>query len=654
VYNRKLLLFIIILITLQLLGGCSSQLSDSNPKVKNGRIDLTQLQLENDVVRLDGGWEFYWNQLLKPSGLEAGVITGYLDIPSSWNKYLTNEKGNSGDGYATYRLTFITAENRRLALKIPRVRTAYKLWVNGELYASAGTVGKTRDSMIPQYLPQIAFFEARQGENEIVIQVSNFYHRSGGILESIKLGSEKKILGLRYKDIAEELLLFGSLMSIGAYHLALFFFRKKNRPPLYFGLFCILIGIRTLLIGECFFIYLFPKFNWEIAHKIQTLTFYLGVPLILMFFMSVFPKYFHVRIIRMAQLIGAAFGILALLTAARIFTVANPLYQIWTIIVIIYVLGVFVKISIHREKGSWLIILGALALLLTSVNDIIFYSIWMNDSGPLFLKTLVRTSNLSSFGQLIFAITNSLLLAKRFSNSLEQEEVMTAKLTEINSNLDELVLQRTKALEESNKKIEYQKLELEKANQVLHQLSLKDSLTGIWNRRKYDQTIKMEWNRCLRYQRSIALILIDIDYFKEFNDCYGHMAGDECLVKIGETLKNCLIRSTDMAVRYGGEEFVVLLTETGNEEAVKIANMLREKIEELRIPHEKSTVSSYVTVSIGVTSTVPHMNSSRNDLFKAADKALYQAKTAGRNQVIFLSGEFYDPDESVKGHSKME
>lgn len=636
-YNhRKFLLLIILLIILSIWGGCSAQLPDSNPKAEKGIMDLTQLQFENEVVQLNGKWEFYWNQLLDPGKMDTGVITGYMDIPSSWNKYITNEERYSGDGYATYRLTFITEENERLALKIPRLRTAYKLWINGELTASAGTVGKTRDAMIPQFLPQVAFFESQQGKNEIVVQVSNFHHRSGGILESIKLGSEKQILGLRYKSIANELLLFGSLVFIGAYHLALFFFRKKNRSPLYFGLFCILVSIRTLLVGECFFIYLFPKFNLEIAHKIQTLTFYLGVPLILMFFMSIFPAYFHKRIIRLAQIVGAAFGILVLLTPARIFTVANPLYQIWTITMIIYVLAVLIKISIRKEKGSWLIAIGALVLLLTSLNDIIFLSIWMNDNGPSFLKALFRAGNLSSVGQFIFAFTNSLLLAKKFSYSLEQEEVMTAKLTEINTNLDELVLQRTKALAESTEEIELQKLELEKVNRQLQKLSLKDPLTKLWNRRKYDETINLEWNRCLRHQRPIALVLLDIDYFKEYNDYYGHLAGDQCLTKIGQTIKNLLSRSTDMAARYGGEEFIVILPETEKEEAVKIANMLRQKIEALHILHEQSPVSNYVAVSIGVTFTIPNINSSYEDLFKVVDKALYQAKADGRNQVKFL------------------
>jgi diguanylate cyclase (GGDEF)-like protein len=625
----------IMLFLVFILVGCSEQRFNIKPKAESGVIDLSQIQLKSDVVSIDGYWEFYWNQLLAPGEVEAGVLNEYVQIPSSWNKYTGNQE-HSGYGYATYRLQFITGENTRLALKMPRLFTAYKLWVNGELIASAGKVGKTRETMTPQYLPQVALFEPQQGVNEILIQVSNFYHRSGGMVESIKLGGEKQILSLRYEDLARELIVFGSLMCLGAYNLALFLFRKKNTSALWFGLFCVLIGIRTILVGERFFIYLFPNFSWEIAHKMQTLTFYFGVPLILMFFKSVYPRYFHAQIIKTSQIIGAFFGLLVLLTPAKIFTPFNPIYQIWSGFLIIYILAALIRLSVHKEKGNWFIILGALALLLSSANDIIFLSIWMNDGGPAFLKSLLRTGNLSSLGQLIFAFTNSLLLAKNFSDSLEQEEVLTARLTEINCNLDELVLQRTKDLEKSNERIEQQKLELEEANRALKELSFNDPLTGIWNRRKYDQMLEIEWRRCLRNKQPLGLILLDIDNFKEYNDSYGHLAGDECLIKIAELLKKSLSRASDMVARYGGEEFVVLLPGSGKEEAIKVADMLRKKFESMHILHEKSLVSKYVTVSIGATSMVPDSSSSYEDLFKMADKALYLAKNTGKNQVRFL------------------
>jgi len=134
----------------------------------------------------------------------------------------------------------------------------------------------------------------------------------------------------------------------------------------------------------------------------------------------------------------------------------------------------------------------------------------------------------------------------------------------------------------------------------------------------------------------MALLFIDVDYFKNYNDQYGHMAGDECLIKISETLKTSLSRSTDMAVRYGGEEFIVLLSETMKEEANAIGHKLLKSIEDLAIPHSQSLVKNYVTVSIGVSSMIPNTYSLYKDLVKVADKALYHAKSNGRNQVKYL------------------
>jgi diguanylate cyclase (GGDEF)-like protein len=638
--NKKFIFSMIVLVfILPLLGGCSSKISFNQPRAKEGVLDLSQCRLDQKVVNLDGQWEFYWKQLLEPEDLNTTSIdnNGYIETPSSWNHHYINGEELPGEGYATYRLKLITGEQDRLAIKIPRIFTAYKLWVNEELIASSGTVGQNRDTMTPQYLPQVACFDAQPGENQIVIQVSNFYHRSGGMLESLTLGNEKLILDLRYKNVAYELVLFGCLIIIGAYHLVLFFFRRQNPSTLYFGLFCIFVGIRTLLVGERFFIYLFPGFNWEIAHKIQTLTFYLGVPLIVMFFKSIFPKDINHKICKVIVVVGILFGGLVLLTPAKIFTLFNPVYQLFCVAVIIYLTYVFLRKLGRKEKYVGLVVAGGLALFITSLNDIVFASIWLNDSGSTLLRTIFKTDNLTSVGQLLFVFTISLVLAKQFAEALEKEKVMTLQLTELNLNLDQLVKKRTEALEESGKQIESQKLELEKTNQALQLLSLKDPLTGLWNRRKFDEIVEMEWNRSLRNKRPLSLMVIDIDLFKGYNDRYGHWAGDETLVQVAQTTINSFKRAGDLVTRYGGEEFLVIMPETDKDDAIKMAMLLCKKIEDLHIPYSGSTVSQYLTVSIGVTTRIPDINSSPKDLFLIADKALYQAKAAGRNQVKFLS-----------------
>ncbi|WP_286946309.1 sensor domain-containing diguanylate cyclase [Acetobacterium sp. UBA5834] len=635
--NKRSISLTLILIILFFLGGCSIQEATIEKKSENGRLDLTQFNIKNEIIPLDGDWAFYWNQLLEPANIDQGTLSAYVPFPSSWNKYQIDDEKIPGSGYATYRLKFTAADNQILALKIPKVRTAYKLFINGEPITTVGTIGTTRETMVPKYQPQVVAFNAVSGENEIVLEVSNFYRPSGGLLNSIQLGGESQLLTIRYFGLTYELFLFGALMMMGVYHLALFCFRRKDRAPLYFGLFCTLVAIRTLFIGEAFLFSFFQNLNFEIIYKVQTLSFYLGVPLILMFFRSILPQYFNQLIVRTTQIIAGAYTLVVLFTPTWIAAIINPLYQIWTVLMIVYLFAMLIKIALHREKNSGLIILGGLFLIATCLMDIITLSPWISDNWLSFLQTIFQGDANSSTGQLIFAVLYSLLLAKTFTESLEQRTVMSEQLAEMNDHLDELVAQRTRELTASNDRIEQQNYELELINHELQRLSLRDPLTELWNRRKYDETIVMEWNRCLRQHRPISLLFIDVDYFKNYNDLYGHVAGDATLIKIGNTLRTALSRPTDMVVRYGGEEFIVLLAETDKEEALSNAHRLLKKVEALAIPHEGSVVKNCITVSIGVATLLPDHHSRHEDLVKMADEALYQAKSNGRNQVVTLN-----------------
>ncbi len=173
-------------------------------------------------------------------------------------------------------------------------------------------------------------------------------------------------------------------------------------------------------------------------------------------------------------------------------------------------------------------------------------------------------------------------------------------------------------------------------NKELEILSMQDGLTGIANRRMFDQRLKHEWARSLRKKQPLSLILVDIDLFKTYNDIYGHVAGDECLKNITQTLSNVIKRPSDLVARYGGEEFVLLLPETDAIHANYLAEECSKKILEQQIPHKKLNVNSYVTISLGVCTTIPDSDKQVLSLVESADKALYQAKNNGRNQVISI------------------
>ena len=248
----------------------------------------------------------------------------------------------------------------------------------------------------------------------------------------------------------------------------------------------------------------------------------------------------------------------------------NPAYQLFALLVIIYLVYAMTGVLRRKEPGATLVVVGALVLFAASINDIVFLSVWMSDHGSLWLRSIIRSDSLSSFGQLVFVFTQSLVLAQKSAFAFDKQEEMTRKLTEINIDLDKIVSKRTVALEKSKQEVERQKAKLEKVNQVLKILTLKDPLTDLWNRRHFDQTLEMEWKRCLRNQRPLAVLLIDVDFFKGYNDAYGHQAGDQCLIKVAHAIDGMFNRASDLVARYGGDEFVVIYQKQ-EEEAVKMA-----------------------------------------------------------------------------------
>jgi diguanylate cyclase (GGDEF)-like protein len=178
-------------------------------------------------------------------------------------------------------------------------------------------------------------------------------------------------------------------------------------------------------------------------------------------------------------------------------------------------------------------------------------------------------------------------------------------------------------------------LKLKHQRDLLKHLSRIDSLTGIWNRNKLDEFLKNEWLRAIREKTSLSLIMIDIDYFKDFNDLYGHTQGDDCLKKITQAIKKSVDRSQDLAARFGGEEFICVLPNTSLIGAIHIAETIRKNSLKLKIPHDGSQVNQFVTVSLGISSIIPNRSSSAQLLIQATDKMLYKAKREGRNRVVY-------------------
>jgi diguanylate cyclase (GGDEF)-like protein/PAS domain S-box-containing protein len=184
----------------------------------------------------------------------------------------------------------------------------------------------------------------------------------------------------------------------------------------------------------------------------------------------------------------------------------------------------------------------------------------------------------------------------------------------------------------TDRKLTEQKLQ--EANQLLNQLTYMDGLTGVANRRYFDQTLEKEWLTSTKTNLPVTLIMFDIDYFKKYNDTYGHLTGDYCLQTIAQTIKNEVTDNSDYTFcRYGGEEFTLILPSTSIEDGMKVAVQIKKSIQLLKIPHISSDISDIVTLSIGIASIIPSASDKPESLIQMADSALYLSKSKGRNTV---------------------
>ncbi len=219
-----------------------------------------------------------------------------------------------------------------------------------------------------------------------------------------------------------------------------------------------------------------------------------------------------------------------------------------------------------------------------------------------------------------------------------QQEIILARVT------THLTIQKLKhSLQAQNAQLQ-QEIEqrhraeaaLQKANEELKRLATLDSLTQVANRRRFDECLTLAWRISVREQLPLSLLLCDIDFFKLYNDSKGHQAGDDCLQQVAQAMKRTVKRPADLVARYGGEEFAVILPNTNGEGACRVAEEIRLSVRSLSVVHPQSPISEYVTLSVGVSSTIPSHKNSPEELIAAADRALYRAKDSGRDRAVFF------------------
>jgi PAS domain S-box-containing protein len=439
---------ILIIISLSPFSACRHDISDRiPPKAFNGILDLTDWDFKRDgPVNLVGEYEFYWRQHVEPVEFTNPTPphkTSFISVPAYWSSYKGEGKKLSGYGYATYRLKILLDDQSEpLALKLLDIGTAFTIYLNGKRVCSAGVAGKNRETTVPRYFPQVVGFEAETNQMEVILQVSNFHLRRGGIWEPIQLGTEKAMRKIREQRLSVDLFLFGSIFIIALYHLGLFALRKKDRSPLYFSIFCFLIALRLLTTGERYLMHLFPNMGWELLAKFEYLSFYLSVPTFTLFIQSLFSK-FSKRFVYVIVALGLVLSCIVISTPARIFSYTVQVSEIITLIVFLYSLYVLIVCSIRKTDGAVIFLLGFIFLSLAVINDIMH------------VEQIIQTGYFTPFGLFIFILSQAFLLSLRSSKAFTTVEMQRLELRDtLQAYKKEIIegVRTEKALSESEEK----------------------------------------------------------------------------------------------------------------------------------------------------------------------------------------------------------
>jgi two-component system, sensor histidine kinase and response regulator len=441
-------------------GACSSSPDSTalSPRAERGVLDLGEWDFETmGPVHLDGEWGFHWKKFRREISPDARAA--YLKVPGRWGGSGAGGINLTAHGYGTYRLTILLpAESGGLALRIPDVETAYNLYANGKQIGSVGTVDAGGESADWRFEPRIYSLHAGGKNLELMVEVSNHVYKGGGLTRSIQLGPETVLHSSWDRKVFLDYFMLGGLVLIGLYHLGFFCIRRREKSALYFGLFCIILGIRGILVGERILSAGFPDVPFEYFFKADVLTIYTTVPLFLLYMFEIFPDE-SPRMLRIILVVpGALFSLFVIVTPARIFHYSIDWFNYimaFTGVCMIWIAGRAVR---KKRDGSVIFIMGLIVAMVTVVNDI--------------LRTmyLIQTTNIASFGFLVFTMTQAYIISLRFSRSHDKAEMLSHQLNSFSRSLEMRVDERTEELAEEKKRLALRNAELERSEKRFRDL----------------------------------------------------------------------------------------------------------------------------------------------------------------------------------------
>jgi len=604
------------------IGSSGGELRREAPRAERAVLDLSDWDFQRDgAVKLAGDWAFFPGRLLDYAEATASIPPLMRTVPDFWKG--TDAGGTAGRGAGTYRLRVLLSDRAvGLGIRLPTVSTAFELDANGAMIAAAGRPALLAQDAIPdcftglRRVPDVdaSPIASAPRELDLVVRVSNHNYRQGGMWSAFLLGPEDGLAADKRLEDGLTLAFFGTAFATAVVFFIFFRYRRRDFGNLFFAAFAMIIALRTLVTGDYLLAALLPSLPFGALIRLSYLCAFASYPLCALFFGSLFPEEIGPKARKLAC---APFCVLGLSLAAPLPLLTRSIYVLYPLLVAVMIPWItvcLVRAARRRRPGSVAMLAMCILLAAAAISDMLSSSLILRFANALYPVLVV------------FIFVQASILARRFSAAFDSVERLSGELARANEGLDTQVMERTRELEDAYERIKG--------------LSIKDPLTGAFNRRYLDMELVREVERALRYGLPLSLLFCDLDHFKAINDRYGHGTGDDVLRAFSRIVFTTIRGNIDWFARFGGEEFLVVVPGTRSDDAAILAERLRAEAEAELVESESRAVS--FTLSIGVAGLEGGSSTEADGvaavvlaekLVARADEAMYVAKERGRNRV---------------------
>ena len=443
--------------------------SDKSPQLRahQGILDAGfYFNREHASLYLDGQWEFYPGQLYWPEDFADVTTRTFINVPGIWSKEhdVLMEQPLQ---YGTYRLRIVNhGLPSMFSVRNNQINSSFRLFVDGKEVLSNGIVADVKEDAVPFFKPEVKNVYADADTLEIILQVSNFYQKKGGIIESPQIGTDSILQKNQLFNSGMSFLLIGSLLIMAIYHLGLFFVFRQDRSPLYFGIFVLLVSFRILVTGEEPLLLVFPNASWMLMARVEYASLYLSPMFFILFFRALFEEHVNGRLVIIYGIVAIIFTLLVVFTPPVVFMGSLVFYQAFLSIIILNVLYWLWIAWLNKKEGAITFLIASSVLFIGILHDFIYASEFLR--GPQWFP----------IGLFLFIMGQAFVLSRRFSGISKKNQQLLKELDFQNKNLENIVKERTQELLnqqnlllETNFQLEQQKQTMQSQSELMEQIN---------------------------------------------------------------------------------------------------------------------------------------------------------------------------------------